>query len=222
MKKHLKFPSKRKLTRAELERYNRYAVDLFNVLISLREYHNCVTIFGSRKPKENDKYYQKALELGKKLAENGHIVVTGGGPGIMEAANRGASEANGKTVGFNINIPGEQKINGYAAHTVEFQYFSTRKLILAASSKVWVFFPGGFGTLDELFEALTLVRDGKTTKTTPIFLIGREYWKGLDELIKSRAGADGEFEDSNRQLYKITDNIDEVVEAANQIPKTED
>jgi len=220
MKKRLKFPNKKELTREELERYNRYAIDLFRSLIARRKYKNCVTVFGSRKFNENNEFYIKARELGAKLAKNGHTVVTGGGPGIMEAANRGAHEAGGETVGFHIDLPEEQSANAYAGNSIEFRYFFSRKLILASSSRVWVFFPGGFGTLDELFETLTLLRDGKVAPDTPIILVGKKQWKWLDELIKS--DTDGvAFEASNLELYKVTDDIDEVVKIANQVLKTE-
>jgi len=215
MKKRLKFPSKRGLTREELERYHRYAIDLNQVIIAQREYHDGVTVFGSRKLDEDNKYYIKARELGKKLAENGHIVITGGGPGIMEAANRGAYEAGGVSLGFNISIPTEQNVNSYVTESFEYLYFATRKLALVSSSKIWVFFPGGFGTLDELFEVLTLVRDGKAAKV-PIFLVGSKFWKKLDSFFRSESHIDEEFDLSDTDLYQITDDIDEIVEVANK------
>ena len=218
MKKRIKFPNRRELTREELERYSRYAADLFSVLKTLRKYHDGVAIFGSRKFAKNSYYYKKARELGRKLAENGHLVITGGGPGVMEAANRGAFEAGGVTVGYNIDIPEEQTANGYLTESFKFNYFFSRKLMLISSSKIWVFFPGGFGTLDELFEVLTLIRDGKLPPE-PVFLVGKEYWGKIDQLEKARVEHGVEFESSNLDLYTITDDIDEVVKMANRLLK---
>ena len=221
MRKRIKFPSKRGLNREELELYSRYADDFYKVIKALRKYKNGVTIFGSRMLSEDSDHYKRARELSYKLALNGHTVITGGGGGIMEAGNRGAYEAGGKTVGFNITIPQEQDVNKYVTESIQFEFFATRKLALASCSKVWVFFPGGFGTYDELFEVLTLVRDGKMPMAS-IFLVGKEWWKTMDDFVRSRTSDHTEFGVIDHKLYEITDNIDEIVDAADRMVKLEE
>jgi len=149
----------------------------------LSELDREVTIFGSTRLAPDSKWYQEAVELGAKLGKNGFTVVTGGGPGIMEAANRGAFEVGGRSVGINIQLPMEQRINPYVNHSRAFHYFFTRKVILAASAQAYVYFPGGFGTMDELFEILTLIQTEKSEKI-PIVLVGKEYWDGLFNWLK--------------------------------------
>ncbi len=139
----------------DIDRSMAYAKDLLKGLSTISQFSQGVTIFGSARTKEKDVYYQKAMKLGRLLAENGHPVITGGGPGIMEAANRGAFEYGGRSVGLNIILPHEQKINPYLTDTMEFHYFFARKVMLVMSSKAYAFFPGGFGTLDELSEVLS-------------------------------------------------------------------
>ena len=156
-----------------------------------------------------------AYELGGLLAKNGHAVVTGGGPGIMEAANHGSYEIGGRTVGLNITLKHEQFPNPYLTDCLTFEYFFARKVALAMASKVFVFFPGGFGTMDELSEILCLMQEGKMPKM-PVFLIGRSYWRRFDLVIIKmlRLGA---ISLQDTKLFRITNGINEVVEAANKI-----
>lgn len=142
-----------------------------------------VTVFGSARLNEGTPYYEEARKLGKLLAQDNFAVITGGGPGIMEAANRGAFEAKGISVGCNVVLPHEQKSNPYLTHTKNFYYFFVRKVMLMKYSSAYVIFPGGFGTLDELTEAITLMQTGKSVHF-PVILVGREYWAGFLEWIK--------------------------------------
>ena len=199
----------------DVKRSLKYANDLGRGLKILRTFSQGVTIFGSARVPEDSKYYNRAHELGQKLAENGHAVITGGGPGIMEAANRGAYEMGGRSVGLNITLDHEQFPNPYLTDTMEFHYFFSRKVMLVMASKVFAFFPGGFGTLDELSEVMILEQEDKMPKQ-PIFLIGKSYWKPLYNVWKKKLLAEGMIKAKDLKLVVITDDITEVVKAANK------
>ncbi len=170
-----------------------------------------VTIFGSARLTEGDLYYGLARELGRRLARANYTVVTGGGPGIMEAGNRGATEAGGHSVGLNIQLPMEQKLNPYVKEGMGFQYFFSRKFMLDYSALAYVFFPGGYGTLDELFTILTLVQTGKANGAVPIILIGREFWQPLLDWITSALAARRLIGPDDLALLHLTDDLDEVM-----------
>lgn len=205
-----------KLSDADIKRSMAYAKDLLNGLSTIRKCAQGVTIFGSARTLETEKYYIKARELGRLLAENGHPVITGGGPGIMEAANRGAYEYGGRSMGLNITLPFEQHPNPYLTDVMEFRYFFARKLMLVMASKAYVFFPGGIGTLDELSEVLILMQTGKMPKM-PVFLIGKSYWRPLLRFLKTTMLKNHMIKEKDLNLFVLTDDITEVVMAANKI-----
>ena len=173
----------------------------------------CVSIFGSARTKPDNKYFQLSIEIASKLAESGYGVITGGGPGIMEAANKGAQEAGGKSVGLNIDLPFEQNHNPYidAEHNLEFDYFFVRKVIFVKYSQAFVVMPGGFGTLDEMFEAMTLIQT-KKINNRPVVLVGKAYWEGLLDWIKKVMLEDEHNISSNDlNLFALVDTADEAV-----------
>ena len=173
----------------------------------------CVSVFGSARTKPGQEYYEKATELAGKITAKGFGVITGGGPGIMEAANKGASESKGKSVGVGIQLPHEQGINEFVdpRYSIYFNYFFVRKVMFVKYAQALVVFPGGFGTLDELFESLTLVQTNKISKI-PIVLFGSEYWEGLVGWINSTMKEWGTISDKDSDLFFVTDSTTEAVE----------
>ena len=167
-----------------------------------------VTIFGSARIKEGNPDYARARELAGLLAKEGFAVITGGGPGIMEAANRGCHEAGGLSIGCNIELPHEQAVNHYVDLGVEFRYFFARKVMFVKYADGFAIFPGGFGTLDELFESLTLIQTGKI-QHFPVVLIGKEYWSGLLTWIRAKPIAQGNVSPEDLDLIKCTDDMHE-------------
>jgi uncharacterized protein (TIGR00730 family) len=166
-----------------------------------------VTIFGSARTLPEDRYYKATVQLAKTLAENHLAIISGGGPGIMEAANRGAAEAHGKSVGLNIQLPYEQVGNRYANIPLSFRYFFSRKVCFVKYSAAFIYMPGGFGTLDEFFEVMTLVQTQRIPKF-PIILFGTEYWQGVLKWIDSTL--EGEFiSPGDMELCRLTDSVDE-------------
>src|SRR2546427_5454185 len=169
----------------------------------------CVTVFGSARIKPDDPHYELALKMGAAIARLGFTVMTGGGPGIMEAANRGAKEVGGRSVGCNIELPFEQVSNSYLDRCVRLHYFFVRKALLIKYSYAFVVMPGGAGTLDELFEALTLIQNGKI-KNFPIVIMGTDYWKELLHFIETMAER-GMIAASDLKLIYATDSVDEAI-----------
>lgn len=204
-----------KLSIADLERAHAYAKDLGQGLQIIRTFPQGVTIFGSARLPQTDKYCKLAAKLGAELAKNGHAVVTGGGPGIMEAASRGAYEIGGRTIGLNITLQHEQFPNPYLTDCITFEYFFARKVTLAMASKVFVMFPGGFGTMDELSEILCLMQE-KKMPIMPVFLIGKNFWKNFAKSTEKMVEM-GLVSIKDTKIIKVTDDINEVVKAANKI-----
>ena len=169
-----------------------------------------ISIFGSARSKPNDPDYKAAQETAALLAKEGFAVITGGGPGIMEAANRGAFEAGGLSIGCNIELPFEQRPNPYQTRSLTFKYFFVRKMMFVKYSLGFVIFPGGFGTFDELFEALTLIQT-KKIRDFPVVLFGSSYWSGLLNWIRDVVLVDGKIADHDLKLFHVTDSPEEVV-----------
>lgn len=169
----------------------------------------CITVFGSARFKEDHFYYQKAVEFGKRISELGFTTMTGGGPGIMEAANRGAFENGGMSVGCNIKLPFEQKANPYLNKTITFDYFFVRKDLLIKYSFAFICMPGGFGTMDEFFEILTLVQT-KTVTRFPVILFGKEFYKDLAKQMADMA-EQKTINPEDQKLVLITDSVDEAI-----------
>lgn len=178
---------------------------------ALHDLGPAVSVFGSARVKPEDPYYRKAEVLAAKLVAKGFAVITGGGGGIMEAANKGAAEAGGKSVGLNIQLPMEQAPNPYANIKLEFHYFFVRKVMFVKYANAYVIMPGGFGTLDELFEAITLIQT-RRIKPLPVILFGKEYWSGLVEWIRARLLAESMISPEDLDIFSIADDPDEVIE----------
>src|SRR5215213_9922513 len=169
-----------------------------------------VSVFGSARLPADDPSYAQAEDLGRRLAGQGITVITGGGPGIMEAANKGAKDAGGESVGLAIELPHEQSTNPYCTRVLNFRYFFVRKTMFVKYAQGFVIFPGGFGTFDELFESLTLVQTGKI-EHFPIILWGRDYWTPLLDWLKSQVAPHGMIASNDVELLKVTDDNDEIV-----------
>ena len=174
-----------------------------------------MTVFGSARTPRDHPEYQLGRELGAALADNGFAVITGGGPGVMEAANRGCSEAGGFSIGLGIELPFEQGLNDWVDLGINFRYFFARKTMFVKYSQAFVCLPGGFGTLDELFEALTLVQTKKVTKF-PVVLLGRDYWGGLYDWIKSSVLDSGKIGEKDLSLLHVTDDVDDAVKVVHE------
>lgn len=184
----------------------------------LRKYHKTVTIFGSARMKDEDPYYVLAKELSLRLATLGYAIVSGGGYGIMSAANQGANiavqkgarKAGGESIGFNIKLPHEQALNSYVTESYQFAHFAPRKIVMTLFANAYIYFPGGFGTLDELTEILTLVQTGKTAKA-PIILVGSSFWSKFDQFVKENLLEKDYVLKEDTELYTITDKLEEII-----------
>jgi uncharacterized protein (TIGR00730 family) len=178
---------------------------------ALAELGPAIGVFGSARTKPEDPYYAMAEELGRKLAESGFAVITGGGPGAMEAANKGASQAQGVSVGLGIELPFETGLNSWVDIGINFRYFFARKTMFVKYAQGFAVLPGGIGTFDELFEALTLVQTQKVT-SFPVALIGVDYWRGLIDWMRGTVLADGKISEGDLDILTLTDDVDEVVD----------
>ncbi len=165
-----------------------------------------VTIFGSARLREDHEWYRQAEDLAAELSRAGYAILSGGGPGVMEAANKGAKEAGGRSIGLNITLPHEQAPNTYQTDSVGFKYFFVRKVMLMKYSTAFVVFPGGFGTIDELFEALTLIQTKKIIPF-PVYLVGVEYWRGLLQWLQGTLVRQGTIRENDLYLFKVVDDL---------------
>jgi len=199
---------RRRLIAPEPGQQGRILVEGFGALAELGP---AVSVFGSARTPVDSREYEAGVRIGRALTEAGFAVITGGGPGAMEAANKGALEAGGVSVGLGIELPFEQGLNHYVDIGVNFRYFFVRKTMFVKYARGFVVLPGGFGTLDELFEALTLVQTKKVTRF-PIVLFGTEYWGGLVQWIRSSLVAEGKASQADLELFHVTDDVDDAVE----------
>lgn len=206
-----KFLAGPRLRRDELMRSLRIFLEFIRGFRQLHFVGHCVTVFGSARFGEDHPYYRLSREVGDRLARAGFTTMTGGGPGVMEAANRGAKEAGGLSIGCNIELPMEQKPNAYLDRFVEFHYFFIRKVMLVKYSDGFIVMPGGFGTMDEVFETAVLIQTGKI-EAFPIVLMGREYWEGLIEFVQGKMIAEGTISREDLDMVLVTDDPDEAVE----------
>jgi uncharacterized protein (TIGR00730 family) len=195
---------------SDAARIKRVAAELAEGFVELAGLGPAVSVFGSARTPPGHPDYELAQGIARLLGEAGYAVITGGGPGIMEAANRGAREAGARSVGLNIELPFEQRGNDYADVALEFHYFFTRKVMFVRYAVGFVVFPGGFGTLDELFEALTLIQTGKVVHF-PVLLVGGDWWSGLVDWIRERILTSGKIAAADLDLLRVTDDPHEVV-----------
>ena len=179
---------------------------------ALADCHPAVSIFGSTRVKPEDEIYQKAEWIGRILAENGFSVITGGGPGVMEAANKGASAAGGKSIGLNIQLPFEQKPNPYANIPLSFRYFFVRKVMFVKYAMAFIILPGGFGTMDELMESVTLIQT-RRIKPFPVILVGTEYWKGFLDWMKGVVLKEGKISPQDLDIFQIIEDPEEIIKS---------
>ena len=181
----------------------------------------CVTVFGSARFEPGHRYYELARKIGGAISDLGFATITGGGPGIMEAANRGAKEAGGRSIGCNIILPHEQVPNPYIDLTVTFRYFFVRKVMLVKYSQAFVIMPGGFGTMDEAFEAATLIQTAKI-QDFPVIFVGTEYWDRLFRFLREDMVSEGTINEAEYGLFKLTDSVDDVVKILERCPSSRD
>lgn len=201
---------------AELARAIRIFFEFLRGFRALHFVGPCVTVFGSARFTENHPYYHIGRAVGAELAKAGFTVMTGGGPGIMEAANRGAKEIGGRSIGCNIVLPREQKPNPYLDQWITFRYFFVRKVMLVKYSYAFIAMPGGFGTLDEIFETATLIQTGKI-REFPLVLMGREFWQPLLEFLTDRMVKNRTIDEADLQRLIVTDSAEEAVRAITEV-----
>jgi uncharacterized protein (TIGR00730 family) len=183
---------------------------------AMAEVHPAVSIFGSSRVQPDDRLYEKTRSIARLFVEQGFHIITGGGPGLMEAANRGAAEAGGRSVGLNIHLPMEQKPNQYANVRLDFRYFFIRKVMFVKYAQAYVVLPGGFGTLDELFEAITLIQTHRI-KPFPVILVGSDFWAGLIDWLREQLLVTGKISREDLELLQVLDEPEAVVAAVKRV-----
>ncbi len=198
------------LSITESWRIFRIMAELVEGIETLSEIGPAVSIFGSSRTNPEDGLYQIGREIAFQLAKAGYTIISGGGPGMMEAVNRGAADAGARSVGLNIRLPFEQKPNPYANIQLDFKYFFVRKVMFVKYAMAYVILPGGFGTLDELFEALTLIQT-KRIRAFPVVMVGKEYWKGLLDWIRAQLLAENKISEDDMDIITLADEPEEVV-----------
>ncbi|MCD6352928.1 MAG: TIGR00730 family Rossman fold protein [Proteobacteria bacterium] len=198
------------LTKGDSWRLFKILAEFVEGFDTLSEIQPCVSIFGSARSLPGDETYEKTVVIAKKLAQNGFHIITGGGPGIMEAGNKGAQEGGGKSIGLNILLPMEQAVNPYIDISLQFQYFFVRKVMFIKYAQAYIGMPGGFGTLDEIFEAITLIQT-KRIKPFPVILVGTDYWKSLGDWIRNTLLERKLISPEDMDLVSIVDDPEEVV-----------
>ena len=196
---------------SDAERVDRVEREMWAGFHAMSDVGPAVAVWGSARTLPADPWYAVAEETGRLLGQAGYAVITGGGPGIMEAANRGAAEVGATSVGLNIELPFEQSMNAWVNRGIEFHYFFTRKLMFVRYSLAWVIFPGGYGTLDELFEVLTLIQTGKV-RTFPVILVGRDQWAGLVDWLREAVLAEGRIAAADLDLFNVCDDPERIVD----------
>ncbi len=199
-----RMPAQAEFTRGDPWRVLRIMGEYVHGFDALAEVGTAISIFGSARTREDDPMYQAAREMAGRLAQSGFAIITGGGPGIMEAANRGARDAGGLSIGCNIELPHEQTTNPYVDVAINFRYFFCRKTMFMKYSEGFVLFPGGFGTLDELFESLTLIQTGKI-KRFPVIMFGSSYWGGMLDWMRRRVVEEAKIDPTDMDLMTVTD-----------------
>ena len=204
-----------RIIKGKVHRIDREFTEAFEFI---DKYEKSVTFFGSARFTEDNDHYKKALWLARKISELGYTILTGGGGGIMEAANRGAFEVGRPSVGLNIRLPQRQPLNLYTTDSVQFDYFFVRKVALSFAAEAYLFFPGGFGTLDEFFEILTLIQTHKIRRV-PIILVGCDYWNELNKFVKNAIlDKHHSINAADMELYMITDDDEEILEVIKKAP----
>jgi len=208
------------VTTQESWRVFRIMAEFVDGFEELAEVGKAVSIFGSARTPSDDPYYEKARETTRLLAEAGYAIITGAGPGIMEAANRGAKEGGGLSIGLNIEIPMEQKSNTYVEKLLSFRYFFCRKVMFVKYAHAFIIFPGGFGTVDEFMESITLIQTRRASRF-PVILVGSDYWKGLVEWMKETMAGTKKISESDLAIFRLVDDPATIVRTVQDFNRTE-